>query len=335
MKIILSDLNHAIVVTLFVFVMMMIIDYINVITKGKMSTAIKRKAFNQYVISSFLGATPGCLGAFMNVSFYLRGVISFGAIVGGMIATSGDESFVMLALFPKEALILFFILFILGIISGFLIDKLFPLLMIKTSKACEFSELHIEDIEKTEKERKYSSFHRIILLSIITILLLLSLKGIAGPKEIRGRIIFWIVSSLALFIILKSSDHFLEEHIWNHLCKRHLWRVFLWTFGAIVIVDIFLNRWDLENFIRTHKVLILVIACLVGIIPESGPHLVFVTMFSKGLIPFSILLASSIVQDGHGMLPLFSYSLKDSILVKMFNLLIGFTVGWLLSLFNL
>jgi len=161
------------------------------------------------------------------------------------------------------------------------------------------------------------------------------LKGIAGPKEIRGRIIFWIVSSLALFIILKSSDHFLEEHIWNHLCKRHLWRVFLWTFGAIVIVDIFLNRWDLENFIRTHKVLILVIACLVGIIPESGPHLVFVTMFSKGLIPFSILLASSIVQDGHGMLPLFSYSLKDSILVKMFNLLIGFTVGWLLSLFNL
>ena len=34
------------------------------------------------------GATPGCLGAFMNVSLYVHGMISFGAIVGGTIATS-------------------------------------------------------------------------------------------------------------------------------------------------------------------------------------------------------------------------------------------------------
>jgi len=40
-----------------------------------------------------------------------------------MIAVSGDEAFVMLAMFPKEALILFFILFIIGIFSGMLIDS--------------------------------------------------------------------------------------------------------------------------------------------------------------------------------------------------------------------
>ncbi|MCK4348834.1 MAG: hypothetical protein KAW47_09485, partial [Thermoplasmatales archaeon] len=51
---------------------------------------------------------------------------------------------------------------------------------------------------------------------------------------------------------------------------------------------------------------VLLIASLIAIIPEFGPHLVFVTMFAKGLIPFSVLLASSIVQDGHGMLPLLS-----------------------------
>ena len=44
---------------------------------------------------------------FFNVSFYVHGLISFGTLTGGMIATSGDEAFVMLALFPKQALLLF------------------------------------------------------------------------------------------------------------------------------------------------------------------------------------------------------------------------------------
>lgn len=74
-------------------------------------------------------------------------------------------------------------------------------------------------------------------------------------------------------------------------------------------------------------ILILLICALVGIIPESGPHMIFVMMFANGLIPFSILLTSSIVQDGHGMLPLFSYTIKDSVLIKLFNLIFAIVIG--------
>jgi hypothetical protein len=49
-----------------------------------------------------------------------------------------------------------------------------------------------------------------------------------------------------------------------------------------------------------------------------------------GIIPFSVLLTSSFIQDGHGMLPLLSYSVKDSILIKLFNLVFGVAVGILL-----
>jgi hypothetical protein len=64
-----------------------------------------------------------------------------------------------------------------------------------------------------------------------------------------------------------------------------------------------------------------------GIIPESGPHMIFVMLYAKGMIPFSILLASSIVQDSHRMLPLLSYTVKDSILIKLFNLVFGIIIG--------
>ncbi|MBE9570253.1 MAG: hypothetical protein IMF11_06495 [Proteobacteria bacterium] len=72
---------------------------------------------------------------------------------------------------------------------------------------------------------------------------------------------------------------------------------------------------------------ILLIAAFIGIIPESGPHLIFVMMYAQGLIPFSVLFTASFVQDGHGMLPLLSYSTKDSVLIKAFNLAFGLTVG--------
>ena len=77
----------------------------------------------------------------------------------------------------------------------------------------------------------------------------------------------------------------------------------------------------------------LVFAVLVGIIPESGPHLVFVTLFAAGTLPFGILLASSIVQDGHGMLPMLAVSRRGFILVKLINILVGLIVGLILMIF--
>jgi hypothetical protein len=46
------------------------------------------------------------------------------------------------------------------------------------------------------------------------------------------------------------------------------------------------------------------------------------------------LLANSIVQDGHGMLPLFAESKKDFVKVKLINMGVGLVVGLLLMLFN-
>ena len=60
------------------------------------SAALQGGCFRQYTLASFLGSRPGCLGALMNVSLCVHGIISFGAIVVGMIATSRDEAFVML-----------------------------------------------------------------------------------------------------------------------------------------------------------------------------------------------------------------------------------------------
>jgi hypothetical protein len=268
-----SIFKESVKITFFVGLMMILVDWVNVVTKGKLPQLIKGGLWRQYVGASFLGAAPGCLGAFMSITLYVHGLLTFGAIVGAMIATSGDEAFVMLALFPGKALFLFGLLFLMGIGFAWLVDRIAPRLRITPCESCKLQEFH--------------------------------------PKRY-------------------SWGHYLREHVGNHIVKKHLWQVLIMTFFALLFIHAGLKYWNLKEFVSQNLVWVLLVSSLVGIIPESGPHLVFVMMYAQGLIPFSVLLTSSFVQDGHGMLPLFSFTVRDSVLIKLFNLIFGLGVGMII-----
>ena len=337
-----SIFKHALMISFFVFVMMLFVDFIDMLGKGRISGIIKGSLWRQYTLASFLGSTPGCLGAFMNVSLYVRGMISFGAVVGGMIATSGDEAFVMLSQFPGMAMALFVLLFVFGIFFAWISDKIIPRLGFTPCESCldAHCEACLPDIDNREslhdifrstnltKNFQPLHFTRFLLLVLIVSFLVLISTGTLGPSTWDWkRITFVSLSLCTLCIIMVCSEHYLESHIWDHIIKKHLFRVFLWSFGALLFVHWGLAFWNLGAFIHEHMLWILLIAALMGIIPESGPHLIFVMMYAQELIPFSVLFTASFVQDGHGMLPLLSYSLKDSVLIKVFNLAFGIAVG--------
>ena len=75
---------------------------------------------------------------------------------------------------------------------------------------------------------------------------------------------------------------------------------------------------------------VLLLAGLMGLIPESGPHLLFVTLYAQSTLPLGVLVASSAVQDGHGMLPLLAHSRRDFLVVKAINLVAGLSLGALM-----
>jgi Protein of unknown function (DUF2899). len=328
--------EHAIMIAGFVFVMMLVIEYINIQTKGSWQNVIMRHQWLQYVFSAFLGFIPGCLGAFTTVALFTHNIISFGALSAAMIATFGDEAFIMLAMFPDKALLLMFITFFLGIGVGITVDKISPHITIFNKIAHRKLPLHNQDnchcfdIHQFWQQLQKPILPRIIL--ILTVLLLLSgvFLGFIAPEEQRWiRVTIIVTSFCALFVVFTVPDHFLKEHLWNHIVKIHIPKILLWTVAALVVIHILLNVLHIEDWIQQNMLMILLIACLVGLIPESGPHLLFVTLFAAGKIPFSVLLASSIVQDGHGMIPLLAESKRGFLLVKAINLLVGLIVGML------
>ncbi len=333
-------LKQTLIITSFVFSMMLMVEYINVITRGAWQTKLSKSKFGQYLLSIVLGAVPGCLGAFTVVSLYSHGIVSFGALTAAMIATSGDEAFVMFSLFPAKALLITGIIAVVGLIFGYLTDRFiagnnllsknkYHKLEVHESEACPCF-----DFPVIVKQLKSISFPRSLLIGILTILLVILYINPSDANDPAWiKITLLIVNFFALFVVITVPDHFLEEHLWKHVLKKHLLRIFLWTFGALAVVAVLTSFFNLEAWIQANKFTVLIIAVLIGIIPESGPNLIFVSLFAAGTLPLSILIANSIVQDGHGTLPLLAVSGKSFIILKTINvaagLLIGFFMLWL------
>jgi uncharacterized membrane protein len=281
------------------------------------------------------------------VSLYTHKRVTIGAIVTTMIATSGDEAFVMLAMFPKTAIIMFAGLAVAGILTGWFTDAIL-LKNRKSSKelCCDF-DMHSEweptrlNAEQLKKQWKHLSSTRAILvvsISIFVILLVAFKTGLiegtaAGNHHFGWEGITLLTLLLAgLFIISTVSDHFLDEHLWEHVLKQHIPKIFFWTLGALGSMAILNNFVNLDNIIADNLWIVLFIAAAIGFIPESGPHLVFVSLFAAGKIPLSILIASSMIQDGHGMVPLLAHSRKDFISIKLINAGAGLATGALMLL---
>ena len=113
---ILDVLKHAIMVSLFVIVMMLLIEFLTVQTKGQWSKPFRKSTGLQILFSAIMGIIPGCLGTYTIVSMYTHKILRFSALVTVMIATFGDEAFYMFALIPDTAfkiLLMYIILYIL------------------------------------------------------------------------------------------------------------------------------------------------------------------------------------------------------------------------------
>ena len=103
--------------------------------------------------------------------------------------------------------------------------------------------------------------------------------------------------------------------------------------GAAVITVV-MHYVDIGDWLKDNTYYLLILAALIGMIPESGPHMVFISLFAGGIVPFSVLLTSSMSQDGHTSLPLLASSTRSFLVAKILNALFAVAVGSVFYLFG-
>lgn len=343
-------LRNSVLITGLVIIMMLLLEFVNLNSHGKWFTKLRQNHFGQVVLGAGLGIVPGCMGGFAAVSMYSHKLLSFGALIAMMIASSGDEAFVMLAMIPKEALLLMVVLFVVAVFVGWLVDK-FAKTNTAQHEGCEDGyQIHEEDHHNAQhqpekasiRNMKHASAERIaLLLGVILFIVALALGMLEHDHEEVSHtrlnvfdeywlnLIFAVISLFVVWFIASAPEHVVKEHLWEHIIRRHFLSIFLWTFGALLVIQLGLYYFDLEQLISSNIAWMILLAVLIGVIPESGPHLLFVTLFATGMVPFSVLLASSISQDGHASLPLLAESKRSFVKAKIINALAATIIGYL------
>ena len=400
---IIDIIRNSILITGLVVVMMMMIESLNIESKGMFFKGLRKTKVGQVVIAALLGSVPGCMGGFATVSLYTHRMFSFGALVAMMIASSGDEAFIMLAMIPEQALILFIILFIIAIGVGIVTDLIHDKMHAKecdkhdhdecgVQTDCDGYEIHDApapcngdshtSLRAKRGNMRHFGWKRISMLVGLALFIVALGTGQLGHDHSAHanhdhaheseqiamgedhsmtcdrhhhheghahehhhgyhinlldegwmNILFAGLSVIMLFVLVFASDHFVEGHLWNHIVKKHLPTIFAWTFGVLLVLGFALQYIEIDKWISDNTALMILLATLIGIIPESGPHMIFVTLFAAGVVPFPVLLASSISQDGHASIPLLAESKKSFAYAKLLNLLVALAAGYAAMLF--
>lgn len=377
-------LRNSILISGLVVVMMMMIESMNIESKGMLFRGLQKTKVGQVVIAAILGSIPGCMGGFATVSLYTHRLFSFGALTAMMIASSGDEAFMMLAMIPKQALILFALLFVIAVICGTAVDFIWERRHVREctkedhSDCGEGSECadgyiihegydHSNAIVK--RADRHFGWHRILMLIGLAVFITALATGRLGHdhnahggygheehvhteicehhhehaqdksfhidllSEDWMNVLFAGLSIIMLFVLIFASDHFVEDHLWHHIVRKHLPTIFAWTFGVLLVLGITLQHIDISRWISDNTALMILLATVIGVIPESGPHMIFVTLFAAGVVPFPVLLASCISQDGHASIPLLAESKKSFLWAKLINCIAALAAGFIAMLF--
>jgi len=327
MEFLIDALKDSVHITGLVVIMMMMIESINIESKGGFFAGLGKSRVGGVLTGALLGAIPGCMGGFATVSLYTHRMLSFGALVAMMIASCGDEAFVMLATMPKDALWIFFLLFGIAVATGIITD-----LFVKKKDVMHCTE-HYEVHSEDETPHKHGDWRlgwrRVILIAAISAFIVKLFVDNDEPDERWLNLTFAVLSLVVLGVASFGSNHFIEKHLWHHVIKKHLPTIFAWTFGVLALIGFLMTKFDVSEWISDNTVLMILLATAIGIIPESGPHLIFVTLYVSGILPFPVLLASCISQDGHASLPLIAESKSSFLKAKAINCAVALAAGFI------
>lgn len=354
-------LRNTVLITGLVIVMMMLIESLNIESRGLFFKGLERTRIGQVVFAAMLGSIPGCMGGFAAVSLYTHGMLSFGALIAMMIASSGDESFMIIAMVPDKAVQIFLILFAIAVICGIVTDLVSDRMQGKLMKAGKNAATtenaagncgHGYEVHEENDKKRTFSWLRVLMFLGVAIFIAALVSGTLDHEhhheaaaeqsfaidlldETWMQYLFAALSLIVLGCLIFASDHFVKEHLWEHIVKKHLPGIFCWTLGVLLFVSIGLQYIDISGWISSNTALMILLAAAIGIIPESGPHMIFVTLYAGGVVPLPVLLASSISQDGHSSIPLIAENKKSFAYAKLINFGVAVIVGFAAMLFGI
>lgn len=124
-SILLSSIKHTLHITLFIFIITLIINTIfTLLGDNYLSKILLNNSILSPFITSLIGLIPNCAASVILTELYLNSSISLGALIGGLLTSSGSSLLVLIKnnKNKKENLSIILLLYALGVLSGIIIE---------------------------------------------------------------------------------------------------------------------------------------------------------------------------------------------------------------------
>jgi len=296
----------------------------------------------QVPIAAALGALPGCGGAIMVITQYIRGGISYGSVVAVLTATMGDAAFLLLAQAPLMGLSIFAAGFIVGTGSGFIVDAVHGESFLRPhgdsrdgtngahfrrvgSRAWRwgwyafllpgfvFGGFVAFQADTETLFGKIMGIETIVWVGALGAIISLMLWGTVSPsrRKINGSTeeVGWASGAEG-----RLSDA--PARVVGDTCFVTVWVVFAYLFYEL---GVHFTGVNLANVFRVWTPFVPLIAIFVGFIPGCGPQVVVATMYLNGLIPFSAELGNAISNDGDALFPAIAMAPRAAIVATLYS----------------
>ena len=317
--------NAYLSVSVFVAITLFVFLYFEKSKTYSLSKLFKNNVNLQIPIAGFLGAIPGCGGAIIVVTQYLQGNITFGCLVAVLTSTMGDAAFLILAKQPMNALLIFSICMIVGIITGFLVNYIMP------NKRASMNVTKI-NLKLGEIQNKYHlSLYKFWLVIFIPgfFLGILSQFQINLVKILNFDIYYFLGCSgalLAMFIwaINPFSDKAISVDTSRNIQSKGIDMtnfVTVWVIVGFLVFDIgiYFTGIDFKKIFEVMLPLTPLVAIFIGFVPGCGPQILTATLYLNGYIPFSAEIGNAISNDGDALFPAIAICPKDAILATIYS----------------
>jgi len=282
-------------------------------------------------VSSALGSLPGCGGAIIVLTQYSRGKISFGSVVATLTATMGDAAFLLLAKDPKIGFLIMITGFLVGFVSGILVNKIHGKSFMKIN-GCDIIRLNCKP--SNYKASKTLDIFWVILLIPGIILGVLSAFQInleeyfvndiiENPITFFGFfagslcLIMWIIPVISG---LKYSPSKSDENVIRRTVADSNF-ITTWVILAFLAYEltVHLGNINLEAIFQSYFILIPLIGILIGFLPGCGPQILVTTLYLNGIIPLSAQIGNAISNDGDALFPAIALHPKAALIATIYS----------------
>jgi len=312
---------------------------------------LARNRIWQVPIAAALGALPGCGGAIMVITQYIRGGISFGSVVAVLTATMGDAAFLLLAQAPLTGLAIFAAGFTVGVVSGYVVDAIHgpDFMRYQGDGRDEPSGPCFRRVDSRPWRLTWYAFLLPGLVFGGFVAFRADTAALFGTF-LGVETIVWVgvggaIVSLLLWGTVSPSRRAATDQpgqlgwasasegrlgdaparVVGDTCFVTVWVVFAYL---IYELGVFYTGVDLGELFRVWAPLVPLMAILVGFIPGCGPQVVVAAMYLGGLIPFSAELGNAISNDGDALFPAIAMAPKAALIATIYSAIPAIIVAY-------